>query len=212
MAGWAVALMAVYVVLAFGVRVAVQLRRTGATGISSIRSMPRLELLTGAPFAIAVILGGINPLLALFDVVESADGIDSTSAHIAGFGLCAAGILGTFLSQLAMGASWRIGLDPAERTELVTGGPFSLSRNPIYTFMIVAWIGFALLVPTWLALAAVVLLFAGLELQVRLVEEPHLLRAHGEPYRAYAARVGRFVPRLGRIRRPSAGLDRRPSA
>jgi protein-S-isoprenylcysteine O-methyltransferase Ste14 len=139
------------------------------------------------------------------DVVEPAADLDATAAHIAGFALCGIGILGTFISQLAMGASWRIGVDPAERTELVTGGLFSLSRNPIYSFMIVAWIGFALLVPTWLALAALVLLIAGLELQVRLVEEPHLLRAHGEPYRAYAARVGRFVPRLGRIRRPSAG-------
>jgi hypothetical protein len=39
-AGWAVALMAAYLVLAFGVRVAVQLRRTGATGISSLGTIP----------------------------------------------------------------------------------------------------------------------------------------------------------------------------
>jgi protein-S-isoprenylcysteine O-methyltransferase Ste14 len=204
-AGPAVALMAAYLALAFGVRVAIQLRRTGATGISSLRSMPALELLAGAPFAIAVIVGGINPLLALLDVVEPVAGLDVTAAHVVGFALAGAGIVGTFLAQLAMGASWRIGVDPAERTALVTGGLFSLSRNPIYSFMIVAWIGFALLVPTWLALAALALIILGLELQVRLVEEPHLLQAHGEPYRDYAARVGRFAPRLGRIRRPSAG-------
>ena len=38
-----------------------------------------------------------------------------------------------------------------------------------------------------------------LEIQVRLVEEPYLLRQHGDAYRNYAARVGRFVPGLGRL-------------
>ena len=34
---------------------------------------------------------------------------------------------------------------------------------------------------------------------MRFVEEPYLRRAHGEAYRAYAARVGRFLPRIGRL-------------
>ena len=43
------------------------------------------------------------------------------------------------------------------------------------------------------------LLIAGLEIQVRLVEEPHLIRTHGEAYLAWARGVGRFVPGLGRL-------------
>ena len=132
-------------------------------------------------------------------MIQPWERLDTTAAHIPGFALCVTGIAGTFAAQMAMGASWRIGVDPSERTELVTGGVFRLSRNPIYTFMIVAWLGFALLVPTWLALVAGVLLISGLELQVRLVEEPHLLRTQGEPYRAWASRVGRFLPGLGRL-------------
>jgi protein-S-isoprenylcysteine O-methyltransferase Ste14 len=199
MSGVALALMALYLLLAFGVRVAVQLRRTGSTGISSLRSAPAIELVGGAVFAAAVVLGGLNPLLAVLDAIEPAEDLDRAWAHILGLALCCGGIAGTFAAQMAMGASWRIGVDPAERTELVTGGVFSLCRNPIYTFMIVAWTGFALLVPTGLALAAGVLLVAGLEIQVRLVEEPHLIRTHGEPYRAWASRVGRFVPGLGKL-------------
>ncbi len=45
-----------------------------------------------------------------------------------------------------------------------------------------------------------------LEIQVRLVEEPYLQRVHGEAYRRYAARTGRFMPWIGRQdgeRRPS---------
>ena len=199
MAGWALGLMVAYLLLAFGVRVAVALRTTGSTGISSLGGAPPAELIGGAMFFTGVFLGGANPALALADVIEVWDELDTTAAHVAGFASCAVGIAGTFLAQMAMGASWRIGVDPAERTELVTGGVFALCRNPIYTFMVISWLGFALLVPTWVALAAGVLLVAGLEIQVRLVEEPHLLRSHGEPYRTYARRVGRFVPGLGRL-------------
>jgi protein-S-isoprenylcysteine O-methyltransferase Ste14 len=34
---------------------------------------------------------------------------------------------------------------------------------------------------------------------VRFVGEPYLARAHGEDYRAYAGRVGRFLPGVGRL-------------
>jgi protein-S-isoprenylcysteine O-methyltransferase Ste14 len=42
-----------------------------------------------------------------------------------------------------------------------------------------------------------------IQIQVRLVEEPSLLRVHGEDYRRYAARTGRFVPGIGRLPSPS---------
>ncbi len=199
MAAAALILMFAYLLLAFGLRVAVALRTTGATGISSLRGAPRIELIGGSMFLAALVLGTINPALALADAVEPWEALDTTTAHLAGFALTTIGIVGTFAAQIAMGSSWRIGVDPAERTSLVTGGVFRLCRNPIYTFMVIAWIGFALLVPTWVALAAGALLVAGLQIQVRLVEEPHLLRTHGEPYLRYARRVGRFVPGLGRL-------------
>jgi protein-S-isoprenylcysteine O-methyltransferase Ste14 len=198
-AGAALALMVFYLALAFGVRVAVALRDTGKTGIVNLGSAPPIELLGGVLFFTGVLLGGINPALALADAIEVWDELETTAAHVAGIVLCGVGIVGTFAAQMAMGTSWRIGVDPAERTELVTGGVFQFCRNPIYTFMVIAWIGFALLLPTWVALAAGVLLITGLQIQVRLVEEPHLIRTHGEPYADYARRVGRFVPSLGRL-------------
>jgi protein-S-isoprenylcysteine O-methyltransferase Ste14 len=199
LAGWAVGLLLLYLALAFGVRVAVALRTTGGTGIARLRGAPPLELLVGALFAAAIAMGVANPVLVLADVLEPIGRLDEAPFHAIGFALCGAGIAGTFLAQMEMGASWRIGVNQSERTELVTGGVFSLCRNPIYTFMIVAWIGFALLVPTWLSAASVPAVIVAFEVQVRLVEEPYLLRTHGERYRAWAARVGRFVPGIGRL-------------
>jgi protein-S-isoprenylcysteine O-methyltransferase Ste14 len=65
--------------------------------------------------------------------------------------------------------------------------------------MIVGWIGFTLMVPTWLSFVAIVVIAVALELQVRVVEEPYLVRTHGDEYRAYASRVGRFIPGVGRF-------------
>jgi protein-S-isoprenylcysteine O-methyltransferase Ste14 len=42
-----------------------------------------------------------------------------------------------------------------------------------------------------------VALIVALHLQVRVVEEPHLLRTHGESYENYRSTAGRFLPRIG---------------
>jgi protein-S-isoprenylcysteine O-methyltransferase Ste14 len=199
MAGWAVGLLAVYLVFAFGVRVVVSLRATGRTGIASLRGAPPLELLGGGLFVASLAMGAANPILVLAGGLEPIEELESDALRAIGFLCCGVGIAGTFLAQMAMGASWRIGVDESERTELVTDGVFALCRNPIYTFMVIAWLGFALLVPTWLSIASIPVGIVAFEVQVRLVEEPHLLRAHGELYRAWGARVGRFLPGLGRI-------------
>jgi protein-S-isoprenylcysteine O-methyltransferase Ste14 len=199
MAGWAVGLLVVYLAFAFGVRVIVSLRTTGRTGIASLRGAPALELLGGGLFMASLAMGSANPILVLAGELDPIEELESDALRALGFLCGGIGIAGTFLAQMAMGASWRIGVNESERTELVTGGVFALCRNPIYTFMVIAWLGFALLVPTWLSLASIPVGILAFELQVRLVEEPHLLRAHGEPYRAWASRVGRFLPGIGRI-------------
>jgi protein-S-isoprenylcysteine O-methyltransferase Ste14 len=102
-----------------------------------------------------------------------------------------------------MGASWRIGVDADEKTELVSTGPFTLVRNPIFSAMVTAFAGLALLVPNAATAAGVAALVAAIEVQVRLVEEPYLIKTHGERYLRYASRVGRFVPLVGRLTAPS---------
>jgi protein-S-isoprenylcysteine O-methyltransferase Ste14 len=84
------------------------------------------------------------------------------------------GLAGTLYAQLAMGESWRIGVDEGERTALVTGGPFAIVRNPIFSAMIPTSVGLTLIVPNVVALAGLTALALALEVQVRLVEEPYL--------------------------------------
>jgi protein-S-isoprenylcysteine O-methyltransferase Ste14 len=103
-------------------------------------------------------------------------------------------------SGWGLGDSWRIGVDESETTNLVRTGVFGWVRNPIFTAILTFALGVALVTPNVVAVIALALLFLSIELQVRLVEEPYLLGAHGDAYRGYTARVGRFLPGLGRIR------------
>jgi protein-S-isoprenylcysteine O-methyltransferase Ste14 len=190
----------VFGVFTIFVRVAIQLRRTGKTGLIGLRrGAGALDWLAGILFIGGMAMGVESAILVLQDSLDPIDSLDHTALHVPGIALAGLGGLAVFGAQLGMGESWRIGVSEEDRTELVTGGWFSLCRNPIYTAMIVGWTGFALMVPTWLGIAAVVVIATGLELQVRAVEEPHLLRTHGEAYRVYASRIGRFVPGVGRL-------------
>ncbi len=199
MARLAAAMLVVFLVLTLFVRVAIQLRRTGATGLIGLRSgAGPLEWLSGVLFVGGMAMAVVSLNLVLNDHLDPIDALDVDPVHVVGIVLAACGGLAVFAAQLGMGASWRIGVSDDQGTDLVTGGWFTICRNPIYSAMILGWTGFALMVPTWLGLAAVVVIALGLELQVRAVEEPYLIRTHGDEYRDYATRVGRFVPRIGR--------------
>ena len=209
----------VFGLLAIAGRALLQKQRTGSFGVSGISGAPgSVEWIGGVLFALAIALGVAAPALALADVAEPIEGIDTTAAHTAGIVLYAVGLAATLFAQVAMGSSWRIGVDESERTDLVTDGPFAIVRNPIYAGMLPALGGLALICPSVVALGAWALMLCALEIQTRLVEEPHLLAVHGDAYASYAARVGRFVPGLGRVRearragrrpRPAPPRDRR---
>jgi len=201
MAAVALTMYLVFGTIVLGLRVAIQKIRTGRTGVVAIRGVKgRIERAVGVLSLLAMLLGALAPILELLGIVAPLGSASAGAARLAGFALYGLGLAGTFASQLYMGASWRIGVDAAERTALVTGGPFALVRNPIYTALLVGWIGIVLVDPNWVQLLAVATSFSGLELQTRCVEEPHLLRVHGAAYADYAGRVGRFLPALGKLR------------
>ena len=201
-----------YLALAFGLRTWLQVRATGSSGFKGVSGrIGSPEHTAGVLFVVALLIGAAAPILSLTDVVEPIAALDGSVAHAAGIALFVLGLGATLLSQLHMGSSWRIGVDEGERTELVTDGVFGLVRNPIFAAMIPTSIGLALMVPSTVALTGLVALLVALELQVRVVEEPYLMRAHGERYRSYAATVGRFVPGVGRLRLQEASARVPPS-
>jgi len=184
--------------LAFGWRSLVHYRRTGSTGFRGLSGRPgSLEWLGGMLFVLAIVCGPLAPVLVLSGTLMPLSIPGSPFWRALGIAFYTLGLAGTLWAQATMGASWRIGVDASERTQLVIKGPFLYVRNPIFTCMVLAISGLALLVPNAMAAVAVAALLSGIEIHVRAVEEPYLMRTHGEAYRRYAAVVGRFVPGVG---------------
>ena len=115
----------------------------------------------------------------------------------AGWSLMALGLLGTIVAQRQMGSSWRIGIDDRPTT-LITHGLFRWCRNPIFSGMLATLLGFVLVAPAAWTVVGFLLACCLIAVQVRL-EEGTLLQVHGPTYKAYASRVGRFVPVIGRL-------------
>lgn len=202
MAVTALVMFGVYALAGFGIRTWLQVRATGDTGFRGISGRPgSAEWWAGVSFAVALVAALGGPVAGLAGLAE-VDGLDRDWVHVLGVGVAAIGTLATVVTQVAMGDSWRIGVDEAEKTDLVTDGPFAIVRNPIFTAMGVVGLGLALAVPNLVALVGLVVLLLAIHLQVRVVEEPYLMRTHGDRYLGYAARVGRFLPRIGLLKQP----------
>lgn len=182
---------------AFGCRTWLQWRRTGDTGLRLHAEPGTIQWWSKLGFVAAIVAGLAAPAAGIVGLPALA-ALDHPSLRALGLVVALAGAIATLATQQAMGVSWRIGVDPAERTGLVTDGVFGVVRNPIFTMMTVTAVGLTLMVGSVIAVVALVLLLASLEAQVRLVEEPYLRHVHGPDYSAYAARVGRFLPAVGK--------------
>jgi len=110
--------------------------------------------------------------------------------------LCIIGTAVTAISQYQMGKEWRIGVNESERTELVTDGWYAYVRNPIYSGLIIFALGLLLFIPHPYMLIGLVIGYLSIELQVRYVEEPYLIRLHGAAYEEYCRKVNRYFPSL----------------
>ena len=199
MAVLALIVLVVWLAVVAGLRTYIGYRQTG-----TVATLVRPE--TGSPAWWAKLISSIGFVLAFAaPIAELANlapigALDHQPLRYAGLGLAIAAIAGSFASQLAMGSSWRGDVDPDARTALVTEGPFRVVRNPILTCTAATMIGLALMVPNVIALLMLAAILVGMEVQVRLVEEPYLARVHGDAYRRYASRTGRFLPGFGRLR------------
>ncbi len=110
-----------------------------------------------------------------------------------GCALCAAGVGFAIWARLSLGDNWGMPMTMREQPELVTRGPYTFVRHPIYTGMTLAMIGSALVVPPyWLLVLAFCVYFA----YGARREEQDMLAQFPEQYAAYRQRTKMFVPFL----------------
>jgi protein-S-isoprenylcysteine O-methyltransferase Ste14 len=104
------------------------------------------------------------------------------------------GMWATLICWRKMGKSWRMGINPGEKTELVVSGPWAYVAHPIYALSSLIMWGTLATLPSPLMLVAGFFHLFFLQWEARR-EEQNLINVHGETYANYLRHVGRFLPR-----------------
>ena len=172
-----------------------QARRYGSSGFllfQSGRPSQHIRDALGVVLAVALLGQALRAALVPYPTPPA-------GSRAIGITLLFGGVVFLVASQLNLGASWRIGIEEGARPGLVTTGIYAFCRNPIYLAMLITIAGYAVLIPTPLSIVMLVGAFIGIRRQI-FAEEDYLIRTYGDAYRAYAARVGRFLPGIGRLR------------
>jgi protein-S-isoprenylcysteine O-methyltransferase Ste14 len=116
---------------------------------------------------------------------------------VAIFGLgwltAAAGLSFTVWARRHLAANWSADVTLKAGHELIISGPYSMVRHPIYTGLLLGFLGSALALGEWRGLLAVAVVGLSLWRKLR-VEEGAMRQLFGERYQDYAQRVAALIP------------------
>jgi protein-S-isoprenylcysteine O-methyltransferase Ste14 len=145
--------------------------RTRLTGVTAV-----------GVFVIAVVLR--NGSLAVHDVILA----------VIGTVVFAAGIALAVWARLHLGRNWGMPMSQRAEPELITSGPYRFVRHPIYTGLLIATLGTAL-VDNLFGLIVVAVL-TGYFYYCGTVEERNLAATFPQAYPEYKARTKMLIPFL----------------
>ena len=118
--------------------------------------------------------------------------LDSQLSRALGAILVFVGLLFFLGAFVSFGDSWRVGFDIKTPGKLVTGGIFAFSRNPIYVFLDLWFIGVFLMNGRLVFLIFAILTLIVIHWQI-LQEEAFLSKLYNEPYHQYRSQTGRYL-------------------
>jgi protein-S-isoprenylcysteine O-methyltransferase Ste14 len=110
-----------------------------------------------------------------------------------GAAITVSGLLFSVWARGHLGRNWSSQVSIKEDHELITTGPYSVVRHPIYTGILVGFLGVAIAVSEMRGFVVLVLLF--LMLWAKLRKEEQWMRSQfGETYATYVRRTAALVP------------------
>jgi protein-S-isoprenylcysteine O-methyltransferase Ste14 len=116
-------------------------------------------------------------------------------AFFLGAAITLAGLLFAVWARVTLGTNWSRSVTIKQNHELITTGPYALVRHPIYTGILVGFLGTALAVTQFRAILAFALIFLSLWYKLRL-EEQWMRTQFGETYVNYARHTAALIPWL----------------
>ena len=110
-----------------------------------------------------------------------------------GAALTVAGLLFAVWAREHLGRNWSRSVTIKQGHELITTGPYAVVRHPIYTGILVGFLGMAIAISQVRGFVVVVLIFIVFWLKFRM-EEEWMRSQFGETYATYARRTSALVP------------------
>jgi len=116
----------------------------------------------------------------------------SDAVLVGGLIICFAGIALAIVARAWLGSNWSGTVTIKKDHELITSGPYRISRHPIYTGMFFGLLGASLIQGELKCLFALVLLFVAFEMKMSTEEK--FLQEIFPAYRQYRQRTKKLLP------------------
>ena len=107
--------------------------------------------------------------------------------------ITAGGLYFSVWARQYLGNNWSQAVTIKDDHKLITNGPYALVRHPIYTGLLLGFVGTALALGEWRGVISVVLVFCVLLHKLRL-EDKWLLEQFGSEYEVYCQKVSALIP------------------
>jgi protein-S-isoprenylcysteine O-methyltransferase Ste14 len=121
----------------------------------------------------------------------------SEFADLSGLALLVVGLAFSVWARHHLGTNWSGTITVKHAHELVRSGPYRCVRHPIYSGLLLAFLGSALVLGEWRGLVGLVIFWAALLRKLR-VEEQWMREHFGTEYAQYQTHTGALLPRLAR--------------
>ena len=123
--------------------------------------------------------------------------IESLQMSILGFVLVVFGSFGRIWASLY--------IEGNKTKNLITAGPFSMVRNPLYFFSLIMLLGFSLALKAIYLPLALLLIFVLFHVPTIANEERKLRKNHGDKFESYMKSTPRLIPNIFKYKRPETG-------
>ena len=120
---------------------------------------------------------------------------ETAAVRTTGLALTIVGCLFAIWARLTLGGNWSGRVSQMAGHELITSGPYALSRHPIYTGIVTGLAGTALVGGEWRHLLGAVLILLALLVKMNN-EERLMMEVFPETYPRYRQRVKALIPGL----------------
>lgn len=112
---------------------------------------------------------------------------------VTGLFLCGIGLLFALMARIWLGKNWSGRVTVKENHELIQSGPYSITRNPIYTGFLTAFAGCSMSQGRAKGYLSFIFMLISVLLKISQ-EEVFMQKVFGEKFTAYKSKVKRLIP------------------